>query len=361
MSIDCTLTTACFDLTRFNTHSRTLIETINNIKPLLSVPCNLVVYTDNNCVDLIKNIRNDYNCNNITYYVVVDFEELEFFKYNEIIKQNRKIYHPTKDDRTCSESHILCCSKFNFVLQTIEINPFKTNKFGWIDANLNNNFSKICKNYTNNMLLYILNNINEKFRIQILNVCDKKYKELIYKKEYYESYKWVVCGCLFTTGKEIGVKVLNRLNKIFEETTILGYGHAEEMLYLEILDEFYNDIERSYGDYSTILNNFITPTIGYDYINEFIVKKYLHYGYNKECYDCCKKLLNEIENYKVEINYSVYFSILFSLFVSSFYYKNHETKEILKHINNLIDTNPYIKVEFDKNQDFYKGQFSYVQ
>ena len=41
------------------------------------------------------------------------------------------------------------------------------------------------------------------------------------------------------------------------------------MPYVEVdvdLDEFYDDIHRSYGDYQHILNNFIRPTIAYDYI-----------------------------------------------------------------------------------------------
>ena len=41
---------------------------------------------------------------------------------------------------------------------------------------------------------------------------------------------------------------------------MLGYGHGEEMLYLEILDEFYDDIERSYGDYGQIINNYFLKT-----------------------------------------------------------------------------------------------------
>jgi len=170
-----------------------------------------------------------------------------------------------------------------------------------------------------------------------------------------------VCGCLFTTGKQNGVKILSRLNELFEKTTELGYGHGEEMLYLEILDEFYDDIARSYGDYHNILNNFITPTKGYYYINELIIKNYLNYGYHRECYDCCKKLLNEIENYRVEIDYSMYFSILFSFLVATYYYKHNESKELLQHIEKLIEINPYVKREFEKNKDFYSTQFSYIR
>jgi hypothetical protein len=191
--------------------------------PLLQTPCYLCIYCDEDCYHLIYEIREQYKLNIMTFYVIESFETLECFKWNSIIKQNRLIYHPTKDERTCSESHLLCCNKFDFVLRTIEKNPFHTTKFGWIDSNVRDNFSKICENYKNNILLYILNNVSEKFHIQILNVCDKKYKQPENKREYYERYQWVVCGSFFTTGKEVGEKILKRLHKIFEETTQLGF------------------------------------------------------------------------------------------------------------------------------------------
>ena len=167
MTPDCTLTTACFDLTKYNINSRPLTDSINNMRELLGVPCYLVIYTDNNCIDLIKEIRNSFNLNHITKYIVNDFEQLSYYKYNDIIKKNRDTYWPTRDVRTCSESHLLCCSKFNFVLNTINENPFNTTRFGWIDANLSKNFSKICEDFNNVLLLDILNNNSEKFHIQI--------------------------------------------------------------------------------------------------------------------------------------------------------------------------------------------------
>ena len=359
---DCTLTTACFDLTKYHNHSRNLKDSINNMKTLLEVPCYLVIYTDESCIDLIKEIRNSFNLNHLTKYIVTKFEDLTFYKYNDIIKNNREKYHPTKDQRTCSESHLICCSKFDFVLQTIHSNPFNTMKFGWIDSNLNQNFSKICEDYTNGMLINVLNNsLNDKFHIQILNVNDKKYKEKHHKREYYAQYRWVVCGCLFITNKELGVKILTRLNEIFEETTNIGYGHSEEMFYLEVLDEFYDVIEKSYGDYGQIINNFIYPTRNLNYIYYCIIQNYLSFGYNKECYDCCKKVLYSIEKLNVQCNPDIYMSTLFLSYVSSFYVKREESKQIIKHIYDICEKNPNVKIEFDKKKDFYLAQFKFSE
>jgi hypothetical protein len=355
---DCTLTTACYDLTKYHEKSRNLEDGINNMRALLEVPCYLVIYTDKICFEMIKRIRDEYNLDNITHYVVCEFEELRFYKYNEIIKKNREKYWPTRDERTCSESHLVCCSKFDLVLNTIKSNPFNTKKFGWIDSNLRTNLSKICEDGNKHLLLDVLNNSrNDKFQIQILNVVDKKFKNEEHKYEYYQRYRWVVCGCLFITNEQLGIKILNRLNDIFEKTTNLGFGHGEEMLYLEVLDEFYDDIERSYGDYGQILNNFIYPTRNIHYIYWLIIKNYFNFGYHKECYDCCKKVLYSIENLNVNIGSDIYMDIMSNYYSSSLHVNPNESINIIKHIYFICNNNQNIKAEFIKNKESYENQF----
>ena len=165
---------------------------------------------------------------------------------------------------------------------------------------------------------------------------------------------------MFITGIEVGKKIFKRLNENFIETTNMGYGHGEEMFFLEIIDEFYDDIERGYGDYRNILNNFIEPTKGFDYIMNCFIRAYLHFGYHREGYDCCKKLINQIENYNVDVNYAIYMDLLFSFYVFTFYYKGkEEARNVVKHVQNITSKNPLVKNEFDKKKDFYESQFNF--
>lgn len=357
---DCTLVTCCFDLTKYNNKCRNLDDSINKMKSLLETPCYLVVFTDNLLANTIKNIRNDNGLSELTVFVICEPEDLDCFKYLNIVKSNREKYHPTKDERTCAESHLICCSKFELVLKIINSNPFRTSKFGWIDANVGENFSKICTNYKNNMLLNILDKCSEdKFHLQILNVNDKKYSNEECLREYYSTYKWVVCGCLFITGKEVGIKILEDLQNVFIKHTVLGYGHGEEMFYLEILDKHYDNIHRSYGDYQHILNNFLSITTGLDYIKNIAIR-YMTLGYYKECIDCCSKIIYQYENYNIEISYSLYFDCLFYNYVSLFYHDNKQAKEYVKCISKFIDINPFIKKEYEKNKSFYDSQFKFA-
>nr|QBK89617.1 MAG: uncharacterized protein LCPAC001_01270 [Pithovirus LCPAC001] len=357
---DCTLTTAWIDVTKYNDKCMSSNTAINEMEALLKIPCYLVIFSDSQSITKMKNIRAKYKLNHLTKYIQVKFEDLYCYKYLDIITKNRVIYHPTADSRTCPASHLVTINKIDFVLQTIKMNPFNTAKFGWIDANIRLKASKMCTNYNDNTLLHILDNITDKFHIQIMNVCDKKYKKLENKKEYYEKYRYVVCGGFFTTGKEVGIKILNRLKEIFEETTLSGYGHGEEMLYLEVIDEFYESITRSYGDYKHILDNFTQTNVAFEYINIMILQKYLNFKYYKEAYDCCKHILKTIETYKVEINYNTYISILFKFYIVTFYYKRDESLLIVDHIMHLVKLNPKFKSAFDLNYTFYISQFSFI-
>jgi hypothetical protein len=295
----------------------------------------------------------------ITKYIEIELEDLWSYQFLPQVKENRAKYWPTRDERTCAESHIICCNKFDFVLETISINPFNTTHFGWIDAYLGTPLKeahhvpqvhresplmslksqalketdrlkeaesqalketdrlkeaesqalhretpppaleaplqgplqapslRICENYTNTTVPRILRTIadewnSSQFHIQILNVCDKRFKEPQYKREYYNQYRWLVCGGFFVTSQEAGVPILSRLKEIFVETTMAGYGHGEEMFYLEVLDEYRDQIRGTYGDYGQMLDNFIYPTRNAEYIYHVIMANYQRYGYAYE-------------------------------------------------------------------------------
>jgi hypothetical protein len=140
-----------------------------------------------------------------------------------------------------------------------------------------------------------------------------------------------------------------------------SYGHGEEMMFLEILDEFYDDIYRSYGDYCHILNNFIHPTTGFHYINNIIIKNYQQLGYHKECYECCKTVLHEIELHNVNMDYENYFSILFSYYISAYYYKGKEdARNLVIYIMELVRNNSHVREEYEKNIEIYRTNFLFA-
>ena len=294
----------------------------------------------------------------MTMYVEERFEDIWAAQYIDVVKSNREKYWPSKDSRTCAESHLLQCNKFAFLEDAILSNPFKTSHFGWIDSNLHlDNTSttiKICEDYTSNMIPAVLNQIkDDKFHIQILNVNDRKYLLKENKREFYQHCQWVVCGCFFVCGPEIGLKILNRLKENVVQTTLDGYGHGEEMIFLEILDEFPDDIVPSYGDYHQIINNFIHPTQNIQYIVDFILVKYYYMNFITECIACCQSILYSYDNYILPMDYNIYMKIIsfYSMSLTKFIQTNPTNKIQINILENLkrkvsklcnIDANAFI-------------------
>jgi len=357
---DCTLVTACYNFNSVHKGARTQEELMQCIQTVIELPFYLVIYCDSTMTQAITHERQIRGLADVTRVYEVNFEHLWSYQFLDRVKANRIAYHPTKDERTSAETHLITCNKFDFVLQTMQTDPFSTRKFAWIDSLVRKNMMNICENYTHTTLYKILTSVTEKFHIQVLNVCDKKYKEEQHKREYYQQYRWLVCGGFFTCGKEIGTKVLTRLKEIVTLTTHQGYGHGEEMFYLEVLDEYYDDIVRSYGDYGQILNNFLAPTKNIHYIVNYIVKGYSSRSYHRECYDCCKYLIRAIESFDLHVSYDRMVDIYFYSFLSAFYYKREEAKGIVEKIYLLCEKNPYFHLEFQKNKEFYTQQFSFV-
>jgi len=355
---DCTLTTACFCVYDRNKHAFDTERITENIEALMKSPVYLVINCDAITYPIIKQLRSPYD--HLTVYNVLKLSDLWAYKYEDQVNKNRAVFWGTRDPRAGTDSHLIVCNRFDFVLDTIEKNPFNTSKFGFIDGFLNKNMKKIAEDNTPNLLPYVLSNITDKYHIQILNVCDKKYKLPENKREFYEQYRYIVCGSLFTCGRDIGLKILPRLKENFVQTTNAGFGHADEMLYLEILDEFYDDIHRSYGDYGQILHNFIQPTRNIPYIVHLILRNYFNFGYHRECYDCGNTLLHEIKSHRISVDAYTHFQVAFMVYVATFYHKHHEAAAAAQYLLDICKLHPSIRAEWNQNAGFYRSQLQYT-
>ena len=354
MSIpDCTLTTACFNIHHTNENAFSIEKIKEQSDTLMAMPCYLVVFCDKDTISILKQKREEYGFLSITKFIQIEMFTFWSSQFLEKVRQNRLKYWPSKDLRANEYAYLIQCNKFDFLLQTMNWDPFQTSKFGWIDCFLGINGNKICENYTTNNIVYVLNNITDKFHFQVLNVCDKNFKNKNLKFIYYRSYQYIMCGCLFTCSEKIGRPILKRLKEIAEDTINAGYGHGEEMFFLEILDEFENDIIKSYGDYGQILNNFIRPTKNFGYIYRFILHHYILRGYYREAYICAKVLIDAIESQITDVNDEIHMNILFDYYLSVRNTNPDEVQSVVNYIQQICANNPQMKTEFEKNPNCY--------
>ena len=101
------------------------------IKNLLTnMKDNMVIYTSEDLVEYLKSYIKDGQ--NIKI-VIKPFESLEvFYKYKDILKEQEKIDEHAWTGRSYY-CYVLWNSKLQFIKETIEYNPFNSDKFMWLD------------------------------------------------------------------------------------------------------------------------------------------------------------------------------------------------------------------------------------
>jgi len=365
---DVTLVTACFCFHPIHEGARPLHETLSSAEDLLRLPVYLVVYGDADTVPLLRARREAHGHGGAdrTRFVECRHDQIDSFQYLERVRKNRTEYWPTRDERTSAETHLVTCNKFDFVLRVMNEDPFHTTSYAWIDAFVHPKMNKICTDYSPSLFMNLLRQIRpDKFHLQIMNVCDKKYIQPQWKREYYQQYRYVVCGCLFACGVRVGRPILERLKAIVKETVEGGWGHGEEMCYLEILEEFSDDLQRSYGDYQQIVNNFHGLRRNLGYVVHLILRKYVAYGYHREAHECAKHLLHSIESGQVQepVSPHVYLEILFTCYLSA--YKSQqpsmETLQWANHVLTTIRHHEPLQQLFSEREDYYQSRLDYIK
>lgn len=430
---DWTLVTAYFNLTKCPDASEEICKRdksyyFSHSISTLSLPYNLVIYCDNESYNEISNIRPNY-LKDKTIYVIIDFDDIslngkQFNNYRNIINENR-LKHPYYfDNRNTASYYLFCMSRYIMLKETIELNPFNSQYFSWI------NFCIERMGYNN------LKYLDEALAVKRdkFSTCYIDYIPYDLIQNVNEYFKWgrcSMCSGFFTGNKEYMNKVCDLILKKFLYYLSLGYGHADEQLYSPVYFENVDLFHHYYGDYQQMITNY---KYIYDApenpIRNFISNSFKYENYIK-CIECCEFILKslcykkcilnkdnvdflmekyimsklnigfyinkELCPFDIDIEYAYvkiikplldagknkecyencekildyidknatsnnkyWFMIYFSYYVSSFYFKRERSEEIVNNIFLLCKNNIHFKTEYKNNKEFYDNQFKFV-
>lgn len=381
MLANSTIITSCFHLEKYyeedkKKFSRTIKEMIyENGDFLLSTPAYMTIFCDEFTYQEIFKLRNEeYQLGHLTKYYVMKFEDIWTYQYKDKVIQNREKIATLSGDlnRKNWSTHLLICNKFDFLQKILNENPFNTENFIWSDFNINKIFKDDLRTLSNEEYQYfnktaklnflkILHNIPEKFHINFMGVNDKKFLKDENLNEFYQKKRYFVSSGFITFKKnQKNLEIIANIKANFLKHLILGYGHGDEMLYVDILHKYYDDILKSYGDYPDIINNYFQMKTNQKYIISYIIKPNFDFKYYKECLDVCDYFLNSVEGQESEINFEYYFYVLFTKYVSAYYLNKELAKSTLLKIYKNIEVFPAFKKIYLNKKDFYDKQFSYM-
>lgn len=151
-----TIVTAFFDINRENNgDGRKMSDYLKWIEQTLKLNCNLYIVTEEKFVHFMESKRpKDYN----TFIKEDILENASYYKYlprmREILSSSEyksKIAYPQRVECVLPEYNIIQYSKFGWLEQAINENPFNSDFFFWMDAGISRffydmNLSKIFPN-----------------------------------------------------------------------------------------------------------------------------------------------------------------------------------------------------------------------
>ena len=211
-----TIVTAFFDINREkNGDGRKISDYLDWIKKTLQVNCNLYIVTEKKFVQFMKDNRPEhYN----TFIKEDTLENASYYKYLPKIKEimmseeyKKKIAYPNRVECILPEYNIIQYSKFGWLEQAIQENPFGSEYFFWMDAGISRFFYNmdLKKIYPNPKLEIPKNKFVTQGRNDLL-----KYK-------FNNNFIWgadnLIYGGMFGSSSDFLLNFIKKVELIFQE------------------------------------------------------------------------------------------------------------------------------------------------
>lgn len=260
-----TITTCLYDIRKKEHSTCHNISTMNNYlelsRHMLSVRLPMVVFTDEEeIVDHVYKTRLEYGLLDKTLIISLPFEHTFFYKDLEILKQRMEEFHIINwnQEKDTPLYVLLNNNKFDFLKRSMEINPFQTDFFLWMDMGIQH-----CTKATEKEWLEISDTWppfiqQDRDHIHQLRIHTVTKPDDMSWKDYFRMIYHHVGGGLFGGHKDRVEEYIrlfqDQWHKILYEE---NWWQLDEAV-MTILTEIYPEKFRFfYGDYDGMLSNFI--------------------------------------------------------------------------------------------------------
>ena len=202
------------------------------------------------------------------------------------------------------------------------------------------------------MIEKIVNNIRDKF-----SCCYIHYRDSKFIKNYKEFYKFGNCGIaggVLSGNKNSILKIKELFDAKFIEVVNQGYGHAEEQIITELEADNPDLFEVYYGDYSSIICNYLEIKNDVNSILTYFVGSSRGCGKNNYAYTACLQL-ERFNNFSPVDKMKFYDDY----FISSWYSNKNDCIRIVNKINDDMKSKELCD-SFNQNINHYTQNFDYI-
>jgi hypothetical protein len=263
----------------------------------LNIPLFICVDPDNTeIIEMINKTRSQNGLNSITYIHLERFEDTFFYRYMERIKEMQGKYHIYNGNPRHETPRYITLNnnKFHFIDRAIEINPYMSNKFIWLDMGINHVAQKPFEIL--NWQYYIPDKIRQ--------MCINPYLEDTPPCELFHNIYHHTAGGLLTGSQEYLTLYIKLYKLKLEQILNEGWYQIDEAIMTLVQRDRPDLFDFYYGDYEGIIANYKNPDLSMNLIMSAI-EKTIHFNR----WDGTYKILKYLEPYfQMEANqYSGHF------------------------------------------------------
>ena len=279
---------------------------------MLTLPYPIIFFIDdedNEIYEYIYNARRKHNLLQLTNICKIGFTKTYFYKDLSRLEelQTKFIIHNGDLKHETPLYIILTNNKFFFMEKAIELNPFNSSHFIWMDFGINH----VAKN--TELIHEWINCVPDKIK----QLCINPYIESDEPKKYFENIWHNCAGGLFSGSKENLLKYVELFKQKTEQIYNEDWYQLEEAVMTIIQRENYELFDFYYGDYEGIVSNYLKPLHSWWLINTNIQK--------------CLNMNNTAFLYKIMCYLDLFFS----------FEENQNNDNFYKYINSNIICNYY--------------------
>jgi len=234
---------------------------LKNGEKLLSIDIPMIIFTNKHLMKDIWNMRRKHNLLNKTFIYPLTIEELYYCKYRDRVitcynNGGCPIGLNSKEKETPDYLTIVN-SKLHMVKLAIEVNPFKSSLFSWIDFGIFHVPNIILGNIKNTLsrVSDILHDVPKK-QITACCICETSNLETKNRKRYYSERRCKVISGFMSGGIIAWNKLLPLYEKELEVNIKTGHPSLEEIIIGAISSEHREIFNLYYGDYEDIFRSY---------------------------------------------------------------------------------------------------------
>lgn len=322
-------------------------EYLNYSNYICSLDIPLIIFTDYQYIELIRAKRQNF----VSKTIVVEykFTDLPKYKYFDILREERRkiVEMPNKYS---GGYYLLVNSKNDFLMKAIELDPFNSKYFAWIDFGL----SYICKNYSE--FIQEITSLKPE-KINIMSIQRITQNDVLNYKNFLLTDSWKTSAQFYFGNKDNIIWFSKEFDKLFIECIEEKIIVLEEKLYGLIIGNNRNKFDVWIGQYCYCLYNAFKPRANIDMILSRINEEQ-DASNNNEAYRLIKYLFQS----KDLLNNQQILQCLNSLVINCYYInKKEEGLKAGKEIINLCKSDDKIRKIIENNYQYYNMNLSFYE